>query len=102
MTRRAQPAWLTQVQEQARGMSEFSGIPYDDCFLLINPDSERDIENVVKRRLLDQSKKQWLFDNDLSLDDVFSGRIEGEEKQAYANLWFAEWNAKLGKKVFGF
>ena len=79
---RQQPDWLTRALEDAAAMAVFSGIPADDC-------------------MLTPAQKQWLFDNDYSLDDLFSGRIEDEQKQAEADQFFADWNAKLGKKVFG-
>lgn len=95
------PDWLTQAYADAKAVSAFSGIPEEDCFRLINPDSEHDTEQVVKRYLMTQPQKQWLFDNDYSLDDVFSGRIEGDDKQAQADEFFTEWNARLGREIFG-
>ena len=102
MAARQQPTWLTRALEDAATMAVSSGIPAEDCFTLLNPDSEHDTERMVKKHLLTPAQKQWLFDSDYSLDDVFSGRIEGEQKQAEADQFFEDWNAKLGRRVFGF
>ncbi len=102
MARKPQPDWLTNAQADARAMTAFSGIPEEDCFRLLNPDTERDTEQVVKHYLMTPIQKQWLFDNDYSLDDIFSGRVEGDERQAQVDEFFTIWNTRLGRKVFGF
>ena len=66
MARRpTQPDWLKLAQADAREMTAFSGIPEEDCFRLLNPDTERDTEQVVKHYLMTPIQKQWLKNQDL-------------------------------------
>lgn len=60
---------------------------------------ENDDEQLIKKYCLTPDQKQWLFDQDLSLGDLFNGRYPsdlGTEVEGF----YREWNAKLEYKFF--
>ena len=63
-------------------------------------DTEEQSIDLIKRHLLTQEQRQIMFDNDFTIADMLNGRIPGDHT-IYYNI-FAEWNAKLGYKAFGF
>jgi hypothetical protein len=56
---------------------------------------------AIKLNLLTEEQRRWLFDNGLDVADILNGRFGGSLEDD-ANAIFAEWNAKLGRREFGF
>jgi hypothetical protein len=55
---------------------------------------------VIKRHLRTPQQKQWLEDNDITINDALTGGVENG-LDVEANL-FDAWNMKLGVKVYGY
>lgn len=75
-------------------------LPYDACYLLLNSDNEGDTVGVIKRHLLTAEQWRKMSARTLSIEDLLNGRVEGD--QGIYDEVFGEWNAKLGRKLFGF
>jgi hypothetical protein len=57
---------------------------------------------LIKAHLRTPEQKQWLFDNDLSIEDVLNGRFGSPQDAYITGPMFAEWNQKMGHHAFGF
>lgn len=55
----------------------------------------------IKKYLRTPKQKMWMEAFDYSIEDMLNGRIEGEFAQANCDIIFAQWNDRLGRKVFG-
>ena len=89
------------LMEEAKKMSEFSGIPSEDCYMVLNPNEEGDTVLFIKEYLLAEDQRSWLFEYNLSIEDILNGRF-GALLESYVDNMLEEWNKKLGKKLFGF
>lgn len=54
---------------------------------------------LIRRYLLTDGQRHTLAEHDASVNDLLNGRIENFDEY---DRFFSEWNAKLGRKVFGF
>jgi hypothetical protein len=63
-------------------------------------DSEADLVDAIRRHLLTNDQNEWLFHEGLSIEDCLNGRYGGDHEENVAKL-YDEWNAVIGKRVFG-
>jgi hypothetical protein len=91
---------MRKLREDVKTVSQFSGIPEEDCYNLLNPDSEEDSNRVVKKYLRTPEQKAWMDAQDISLSELFRGDYNSENQQKVSEI-FAEWNRKLGRTLFG-
>jgi hypothetical protein len=62
---------------------------------------ERYAVEAIEKHLQTEDQRKWMFDSRLTIEQMLNGRYPGDvEEDVYAI--FAEWNAKLGFKAFGF
>lgn len=64
-------------------------------------DEERYLVADIRDKLLTQGQRDLLYLNDLSVEDLLNGRVPSSHNHLYA-IFFDAWNAKIGRKVFGF
>jgi hypothetical protein len=62
-------------------------------------DDERYLVAAIKLHLRSPEQKRWLDANDISIEDVLNGRVEGGTPQEVLDM-FEDWNAKLGFRCF--
>lgn len=55
----------------------------------------------IRRWLLTESQRFWLYQRDISIEDILNGRIPGGNPIEVLEM-YADWNAKLGEHYFGF
>jgi hypothetical protein len=55
----------------------------------------------IKEYLLTEEQKKQLYDANYDLSDVLNGRTLPDFESAVEAM-FADWNAKLGRHIFGF
>jgi hypothetical protein len=65
---------------------------------LENGDDEHYQVARIKAHLLTVAQKQYLYEHNVSIEDMLNGRIEGDVSP-YMDM-FRDWNTKLGRKVF--
>ncbi len=70
-------------------------------YRFVNPDSENDHDQFIRRYLLSDEQRRELFERNLTVLDILNGRFTGEHK-SFVYALFDVWNAMLGKKHFGF
>ena len=69
------------------------------AYLSDGRDDEEWTIKVIKKYLRTAEQKAWLDAHDYSIEDALSGRTYGEQE---IDEMYADWNAKLGVKAFGF
>jgi hypothetical protein len=89
------------LDKEAEEMSQFSGIPWESCRLLIDGTGEEYTVAIIKRHLRTDAQKAWLLTNDISIEDMLDGRVEGDDNMNKTDAMFKEWNTRLGRKMFG-
>lgn len=86
-----------------------------DCLLYGNPtwdqvsqffkdeefDEEHYLIEAIEKHLLTQAQRNTLINNNLTIEKMLNGRCS-VAVSSIVNQIFAEWNAKLGFKSFGF
>lgn len=55
----------------------------------------------IKTYLLTEEQRKWLFDANYDVADVLNGRTLPDFESKVESM-FTDWNAKLGRHVFGF
>lgn len=65
-------------------------------------DEEHHEVAAIKRHLRTPEQKSWMHDNDISIEDMLNGRVEGFEAQRDTHVIFGEWNGKLGFTRYGY
>lgn len=64
---------------------------------------EEHVVPLIKKYLRTQEQKLFLVEHDITIEDVLNGRVEHfDGYEQFREAMFADWNAKLGKKHFGF
>jgi len=63
-------------------------------------DDEHWIVDAIKAHLLTPQQRQWLFEHDLSVEDLLNGRYGGDLEEEIYKI-YDDWNKKLGFKEFG-
>ena len=58
-------------------------------------------EEIIKRNLRTPQQKAWLDQHDLTITNILEGRTPLSLSSQIISLFFQDWNAKLGKHVFG-
>jgi len=61
--------------------------------------NEYQLVDAIKKHLLTDDQKQFLSDNNLSIEDCLNGRVSGKF-DTEISIIFREWNTKIGKKIF--
>jgi len=61
--------------------------------------NEYQLVDAIKKHLLTDDQKQFLSDNNLSIEDCLNGRVSGKFDTEISTM-FREWNTKIGKKIF--
>ncbi|MDP2662042.1 MAG: hypothetical protein Q8R28_15060 [Dehalococcoidia bacterium] len=65
-------------------------------------DSEAQLVEAIRGRLLTEEQRGKLYDWNLSIEDLLNGRVEGNDQDMKYAYFFDAWNAAIGRKVFGF
>ncbi len=65
-------------------------------------DSEPELVRFIKDRLLTDTQRARLAEWHVSVEDLLNGRVPGPGDEAKYAWFFDQWNAKLGRKEFGF
>jgi len=86
---------------QAEALARRLGADVEDCYNFLNPDSEENTIDFIKTYLRTEEQRNWLHEQDLTLADILNGRFNGRQESRVKAIQ-AEWNEKLGQKVFGF
>ena len=58
-------------------------------------------EEIIKRNLRTPQQKAWLDQHDLTITNILEGRTPIHLSSQLVPLFFQDWNAKLGKHIFG-
>ncbi len=62
-------------------------------------DDEHWVVAAIKKHLLTEEQRKLMFEADISIEDLLNGRVQiGSD---LVTKIFNEWNAKLGRKQFG-
>jgi len=78
-------------------------IPHDELHVLLDgAGDEGDSVNVIKMFLRTDDQKQWMDDQDVSIEDILNGRTYERHMKYIHEELFPDWNRKVGKKIFGF
>ena len=93
---------MNKLDSQIKELSQHSGIPEEECRLLINGSGEEYTVAIIKKYLRTPEQKNWMNQNDISIEDMLNGRVEGEENDQVVDQVFDSWNKILGQKVFGY
>jgi hypothetical protein len=64
--------------------------------------SEEGLVSLIKKYLLDDAQKMWLFNNDLDIADILNGRYAMSLAGDVTTILFDPWNDKMGYRSFGF
>jgi hypothetical protein len=60
--------------------------------------SEHEVVRAIRKGLLSQEERQWMFDHDVTVEDMLNGRVENDPPEVHA--MFVRWNEVLGFKAF--
>lgn len=60
---------------------------------------EYQLVSAIKRNLLSDEQKKFLFDNDISIEDILNGRFSGDFDKEIS-MMLKDWNNKIGIKYF--
>ena len=82
-------------------MSKFSGLSAEDCRTILSPNEEHDLVRVIRDKVLTAKQREWLNSEDITIEDMLNGRVEGHAQQVGVDLIFITWNVYLGQNVFG-
>ena len=85
---------------EAQTLAQTSGLPFEACYQLLNPDREEDTVGIIKQHLRTEEQRRRLAERDITIEDLLNGRVEGDQS-IYDDV-FSVWNEKLGRKMFGF
>ena len=79
-------------------------VPQDaiDSFINGGYDSEEYLVKAIRRYPLSPQELAWLYEQDVSVEDMLNGRVEGEARKVWVDATFERWNGLLGAKVFGY
>jgi hypothetical protein len=79
-----------------------SGLPLWVCEMLADPQEESALVAAIRVHLLTEEQRKWLFDADLSVEDLLNGRYTDATEQGVLKL-FKTWNEQLNAPgMFGF
>lgn len=89
-----------QRKSDAENLAQTSGLSYEVCWTLLNPDKEEHTVAIIKTHLRTSEQKLWLAHMDISIEDMLNGRTDGAYADKVESI-FKEWNARLGRPMFG-
>jgi hypothetical protein len=74
-------------------------IPEEEFYRLANAVGEEYTVSTIRRYLLTEPQRLWLFEQNVSIEDLLNGRFDGH-LESEVGAMFRDWNAKLGSKHF--
>jgi Trp operon repressor len=88
------------MRRETQSLMETSGLSEEVCHNLLYPDAEEHTVRIIKQHLLTPDQRAKLAARFISIEDLLNGRVEGD--QGIYDEIFSVWNAKLGRRMFGF
>jgi len=73
-------------------------IPQEEFHLFETAAGEEHTVAVIRSYLLTEPQRIWLFQRNISIEDILNGRVEGGLPEVAA--LFRDWNEKLGGEYF--
>jgi hypothetical protein len=70
-------------------------------YSLEHPQTEEETIEIIKKHLITEEQKRWLYEQDLTIADILNGRFM-VSLESQVNKILESWNDKIGKHVFGF
>lgn len=63
--------------------------------------NEHQFVQAIREHLITQEQKQFLFDNDITIEDCLNGRVSGgEEIRTPIREMYKDWNDKIEHEMF--
>ena len=98
----------TRIEEARRDREALQARMAQCQFVCDDEDEFRWFENAeegtvlfIKKYLRTEEQRTWLYEQDLSLEDVLDGRTNDVHGVYIRGVMFPDWNTKLGRHVFG-
>jgi hypothetical protein len=76
--------WTPELWEEATGQEEYQLVA------------------AIRMHLLSEDHRLALFKRKATIEDLLNGRIENDPEGKFYQMFFDDWNCKLGWKAFGF
>jgi hypothetical protein len=87
------------AEKDAQLLRQTSGLPYEACYQLLNPEGEEDVPAVVKKYLRTPVQKTLLDQMDLSIEELLQGGYDPTQETKVKGI-FSDWNRFLGREYF--